>query len=150
MVVAYWSTRGRANKPGTAVMNYLQPAHQEPVFFHDNGAYVSRSRIAMNGVNYAVNTVQTVSTSVRRKNSKPLRLGLMCTGFGLLLAYTGLAISLALLFILVGGICIALYVWVLQDRHALVVNGRELLCSTNSRYVGAVEGAIYNALASRS
>ena len=130
-------------------MNYLQPAHQEPVFFHDSGAYVSRSRIAMNGVSYAINGVSTVNTAVQRKSSKPLRVGLMFAGLGVLFAFTGLSISLALLSFLLGGMFVAIYIWLMHDRHSLVVNGRELLCSTSPAYVGAVEGAIHNALASR-
>ncbi len=130
-------------------MHYMQPAHQEPVFFHDNGAYVSRSRIAMNGMSYAINGVSTVHREVQPKSSKPLRVGLMFAGFGLLLALTGLSIAVGLLSLLLGGMFIAIYVWLMHDRHSLVVNGREMLRSTSPAYVGAVEGAIHNALASR-
>jgi hypothetical protein len=130
-------------------MNYMQPAHQEPVFFHDTGAYVSRSRIAMNGVSYAISGVSTVRREVRRKSSKPLRVGLMFAGFGLLLTFTGLSIVVGLLALLLGGTSVAIYIWLMHDRHSLVVNERELLCSTSPVYVGAVEGAIHNALASR-
>jgi hypothetical protein len=126
----------------------MQPAYQEPVFFNCGNVFVTRSRIQLGGMTYAVNGVSSVHTGVERKSTKPLRSGIAWVVAATFLGLAGFW-TIAAIAGFVAALLIGAYVWLMHDRHTLVVNGREVVRSPSREYVAGIECAIHNALASR-
>lgn len=128
----------------------------EPVFLQDGGAYVSRSRVVLNGVTYPVNAISAVTARRVPKSGTALILGILgaCMSVPFFAFDSGAAIFVGILGLLLSGGLVAIHVWLQRDRYVLVIGTsgmqHQALFAEDAQYVNVVLQAINSALASRA